>query len=61
MTASGASVWKSKTDSRRRGIREGSQTVFQMKYAFHPEAEAEFHHSIDYYEHCEKIGTPLTY
>jgi plasmid stabilization system protein ParE len=24
-----------------------------MKYAFHPEAEAEFLHAIDYYEKCE--------
>jgi hypothetical protein len=24
-----------------------------MKWAFHPEAEAEFHGAIDYYEECE--------
>ncbi|WP_291991732.1 type II toxin-antitoxin system RelE/ParE family toxin [Candidatus Accumulibacter sp. ACC003] len=24
-----------------------------MKYAFHPEAETEFLHAIDYYEECE--------
>ena len=24
-----------------------------MKYGFHPEAEAEFHQAIDYYEGCE--------
>jgi hypothetical protein len=27
-----------------------------MKYAFHPEAEADFHHAIDYYEDSAAIS-----
>ena len=35
-----------------------------MRYSFHPEAEAEFGHAIEYYEECEKISVmtlPLKY